>query len=90
MNHADFNIEDVKTPEELNQRLKLLNGQLKNQPAIGSIILYILFIIVPVVVSFVAIFMVGYIGLGAPQQASNVQALMFGATNYQLTMLGGQ
>jgi len=90
MNHADFNIEDVKTPEELNQRLKLLNGQLKNQPAIGSIILYILFIIVPVVVSFVAIFMVGYIGLGAPQQTSNVQALMFGATNYQLTMLGGQ
>jgi len=90
MNQADFNLEDVKSPEELNQRLKLLNGQLKNQPAAGSIILYLLFIIVPIIVTFVSIFMNRYISVSFPQEAANIQALMFGATNYQLSMLGGQ
>jgi len=90
MNQADFNLEDVKSPEELNQRLKLLNGQLKNQPAAGSIILYLLFIIIPIIVTFVSLFMNRYISVSFPQEAANIQALMFGATNYQLSMLGGQ
>jgi len=66
MSKADFNIEDVKSPEELNQRLKLLNGQLKNQPAIGSITLYLLFALVPLVLSFVSLFMNRYISLSRP------------------------
>jgi len=89
MTKGDFNIEDVKSPEEQQKKVAFLNLQLRNGKSFGTMLIFSLFLVIPLLIGITSIILFR-IPLNAPADVGERSALVFGATTYQLTILGGQ
>jgi len=89
MAKGDFNIDDVKSPEDQQKKVAFLNLQLRNGKSLGTMLIFSLFLAIPLVIAIVSLIILR-IPLNARNEIGQAASLVFGATNYQLTVLGGQ